>query len=585
MIRNLTLTNFKGFERFEIHLREQNWLVGPNNAGKSTIIAALRTVARMAALAQRRGPEVQRSDRGAEFHAYLFPPKRFGLVEENLRHEFRDVETRLSATFGSGARLTAIWPSEADESEPYFYLVAGDGVHVRTTVEARAVLPSLGVVPILSPVTQEEQRLTADYVRDTREQPVASRHARNELRLMQVEDPDTDGYDDLLAELLDWARPWTPDFRVGEVVERMTADGVYLDVFCRERGSSRDRELFWAGDGIQVWIQVLTHLFRNQHRDTLLLDEPDLYLHADLQRRLVRMLEAHAAQTIASSHSAEVLVEAPPDAVIWIARQRRRAVRAPTEKIASELTAAIGSQFNMRLARALRAQAVVFVEGDDMRLLRNLAKTIDAPRLATEAGIVTVPLQGFSNWEHIEPFAWLIDDLLEHSVNVMAFLDRDYRTEAQVKGLEKRLRDVGVFPHVWKKKELESYLLIDSAIARRSGASVGDVSQQAQKLASAKRAKVFAQYLHERHATEVAKDKDVTAVTEAAQQDFDALWASPERRLSLCNAKEILAGLNSWLQETGKQTLSARLLSVAIRAEEIPGEMREVLLAADELAA
>jgi predicted ATP-dependent endonuclease of OLD family len=41
-LRRLDVANFKAFERFTVHLRGDSFLVGPNNAGKSTLIAALR---------------------------------------------------------------------------------------------------------------------------------------------------------------------------------------------------------------------------------------------------------------------------------------------------------------------------------------------------------------------------------------------------------------------------------------------------------------------------------------------------------------------------------------------------------------
>jgi hypothetical protein len=315
MIKRLRLENFKGFERYEVAFAEDNWLVGPNNAGKSTIIAALRTAALMVSHAKRRQPDYFPLDGDFEVAAHLFPASRFGLVEENLRHEFRNIETRLEASFGSGARLVAVWPPRADEedddddeagTEAYFYIRSGQDVQVRTTARARTVLPDIGVIPILSPVEHEEPRLTDDYVRSNLGGRLASRHARNQLRLLQQQTPSIDGYDHALAEFLDWARPWTRDFRVGEVVSRMSSDGYVLDVFCRESARRTERELFWAGDGVQVWIQLLLHLFRNRDRDVIVLDEPDLYLHADLQRRLVRIMESLPAQTIAASHSAEV---------------------------------------------------------------------------------------------------------------------------------------------------------------------------------------------------------------------------------------------------------------------------------------
>lgn len=43
-IDRLRLIRYKGFEEFTVQLRTQSLLVGPNNAGKSTIITALRVL-------------------------------------------------------------------------------------------------------------------------------------------------------------------------------------------------------------------------------------------------------------------------------------------------------------------------------------------------------------------------------------------------------------------------------------------------------------------------------------------------------------------------------------------------------------
>lgn len=583
MIKSLHLRNFKGFERFDISFGRESWLVGPNNAGKSTIIAALRTAARMVAFAQRRRPEHFAMDGLVQVPAHAFSAGQFGLIEENIRHEFRDAETRFEVTFADGARLIAVWPSPESEEDAFFYLRSAQDIHVRTTAAARSELPSIGVVPILSPVEHEEARLSDEHVRANLAGRLASRHARNQLRRLKLQEPSVDGYDDRLAEFLDWARPWTQDFRVGELVERATERGFLLDVFCREAGSHSERELFWAGDGIQVWIQLLMHLFRNQARDVVVFDEPDLYLHADLQRRLVRILESMPAQTIAASHSAEVLVEAPPPSVIWVSRQRRRAVRAPSERVASELTAAMGSQFNLRLARALRARAVLFVEGDDMRMLRNVAATVGADRVAGEVGVVTIPIRGFSNWEHVEPFSWLLTDLLEHAVETMIILDRDFRSDHQTKAVEHRLRTAGVHAHVWRRKELESYFLVASAIARRSGADETEILDRLSAAAESRKEEVFAQVLAERLKTEVSANRHMTQVTQAARTDFEQRWANVAERPYLCNAKHLIADLNGWLQDNANRTVSARALSAAVRADEVPDEMVDVLGRAEEL--
>lgn len=342
--------------------------------------------------------------------------------------------------------------------------------------------------------------------------------------------------------------------------------------------------MFWAGDGIQVWVELLVYLYMARDADTIVLDEPDLYLHADLQRRLVRVLESMDCQTIAASHSAEVLVEASPRAVVWVSKERRRAVRAPTDAILSDLSTAIGSQFNLRLARALRSKAVLFVEGQDSRILRNFALTLGAEEVVKETNLVVIPLGGYTNWEHIEPFKWLTESLLEGAVKVSVILDRDYRSEAQVTQVLGRLNTISVHGHVWKRKELESYVLDVGTIARISGAAEADIVATLDEIAESLRETVFARTLAERLRVEVGPHRHAVNVTEDAQRDFAAAWAS-EARVHMCNAKDVIRSLNAWLDKNGYSTITARNVAHRMRRNEIPDEMASVILTTEELAA
>lgn len=584
MIERLRLEQFKAFERFQVTFGPETYLVGPNNAGKSTLIAALRVAANMLRHAKRRQPEYDAEDGDRPVPAYAFGPGQFQLVDENLRHEFRQLETRLELVFRSGSRLVAVWPSpDEPDAESFFYLRTGDGVLVRRSAQAREHFPTLAVLPLLSPVEHQERVLDDTYVRENWSGRLASRHFRNQLRLLQTRQSSDDDERSELDDFLEWAEPWTPDFSIHSIDVRTTDRGRVMDVFCLEQGSHTEKELFWAGDGMQVWLQLLMHLWRNQGVDTVVLDEPDLYLHADLQRRLVRLLDDLSSQTVAASHSAEVLAEAAPQSITWITKERRRGVRAPDDRILTQLSSAIGSHFNIRLARALRAQAVLFVEGEDMKILRNFARTVGADELIRETKLVTVPLRGFSNWPQVEPFAWLVDQLLGSAVRAYVILDRDYRTDAQVQDVVARLRNVGVGCHVWRRKELESYVLDDDAIARASGADASDVGTRIADLAEEQRESVFARMLAERLVTEVDPQHHTVTVTEAAREAFDELWARADERLFRCDPKHLLRGLNQWLTDNGHRAVAARKLSAGMTLDEIPDEMTEALRHAQEL--
>ncbi len=57
-------THFKTFDSFTLNLRHFNILVGPNNAGKSTILAAFRILAAAMRRASTRKPEIVRGPLG-----------------------------------------------------------------------------------------------------------------------------------------------------------------------------------------------------------------------------------------------------------------------------------------------------------------------------------------------------------------------------------------------------------------------------------------------------------------------------------------------------------------------------------------
>ena len=53
-------------------------------------------------------------------------------------------------------------------------------------------------------------------------------------------------------------------------------------------------------------------------------------------------------------------------------------------------------------------------------------------------------------------------------------LDRDYRTDEQVQEVHEKLGTLGVTVHVWRRKELESYLLEPHVIATVLGVDEGE---------------------------------------------------------------------------------------------------------------
>jgi recombinational DNA repair ATPase RecF len=81
--------HFKAFESFVLHLRHFNILVGPNNAGKSTILTAFRILAAAMRKAGTRRPEIVTGPQGST-HGYNVDLSAISVAEENIFYNYDD---------------------------------------------------------------------------------------------------------------------------------------------------------------------------------------------------------------------------------------------------------------------------------------------------------------------------------------------------------------------------------------------------------------------------------------------------------------------------------------------------------------
>ena len=573
MLKQLRLVNFRSFRTFTISFGEGAYLVGPNNAGKSTILTALRTADVLLRFAQRRNPTLRREHGGRNFIAYPIILSEFPALEQSVHYEFDNgTEARFELTWQSGARLVAVWPEVLEDEPPenFFYLEKKPGLQPRDVTSVRSTFAPLGVIPILTPVDVEEPRLTDAYVITSIPTRLSSRHFRNQLRLMK-EAGEFDEFRHFMSSWLD-----DIEFAYFDHHPDERGDSI-LDVYYREQGSRVARELVWAGDGIQVWLQILYHVYRTRGRDTLILDEPEVYLHPDLQRRLVYLLEDTGRQTIVATHSSEIAAEADPKMVTIIEKTRRHARRTHKESDLERLSAALGTAFNLRLARALRSKVALFVEGDDMTVLRRFAKTLGLTSLVAGTRVTIIPLKGYSRWDQVSPFAWLCQNLLPEALTIFVVLDHDYRPKQTSEQIETNFAAQGITAHVWDRKELENYLLTPRVISSISGSPLEKVIEFLDEITLAMEDDVFGKMLFERTKIEKSAERHESSVTADFKREFDSLWTDRQFRLDSCPAKDVISGLNTKLSENGYRTVSRRSLAYNHRVGDIAQEMASFL--------
>ncbi len=295
--------NFKGLRKFSVSLQSFNILVGPNNAGKSTIVGAFRILAEGIRKARSRNPALVMTPNGQGL-GYPIDLGKSGGVGENIFFDYDDSEpATITFRLSNANELTLFFPEQGICT----LLCDANGLPIKSTSLFRRNFPvTVGFVPILGPVDQEERLYKQEAARQALLTTGAARNFRNIWH----------HFPEGFAEFRELIQETWPGMDISKPELNIGENPVILRMFCPE--DRIPREIFWAGFGFQVWCQMLTHIVKNRRVSLFLIDEPDIYLHSDLQRQLLALLKALGPDILIATHSTELISEADPNDILVI---------------------------------------------------------------------------------------------------------------------------------------------------------------------------------------------------------------------------------------------------------------------------
>jgi predicted ATP-dependent endonuclease of OLD family len=350
------------------------------------------------------------------------------------------------------------------------------------------------------------------------------------------------------------------------------------------------REIAWLGHGFQVWLQLLTFLVKSGHKETLVLDEPDIFLHSDLQKRLVDVCRQLSSQTIVATHAVDIIEDVDPEDIVLVDKHINETVVLSTMNDVQKCINELGSYQNVRLAHLLRGRTCLFVEGKDFKLLRSLARKLERPGFAGEDGFGVVQIEGFSNWERLKHVDWFSRNALGEPMKYYAILDRDYYPPNFVEDVERTLRSKGVVPHVWTRKELENYLVDYDAlyrvfVRRLSARDTRDNATPTFKsfcasldsIAHTLRDDVFGQIAAKRLAHPESRSRDQSTTASLTFAQFTRDWGDRRYRTQVIPGKEFFARVNRRLGDRYKVSISAGALIQSLRPQDVDPEIASVI--------
>jgi hypothetical protein len=182
MLQELHLRNFRCFEDHKISFAPLTVIVGQNNAGKSTIIEALRLASlvttRYKSLNYRGAP--QWAELSSQFRGVQPSLRGFEFNLQGAFYQYSDPPAELDILFRNGGRIRVfIGP----EFEIFALIASNNGKLINSRTQAtRADLPEIRILPQVRPLTLNETLLASDYVRSAADTPLAPSHFRNQLR-------------------------------------------------------------------------------------------------------------------------------------------------------------------------------------------------------------------------------------------------------------------------------------------------------------------------------------------------------------------------------------------------------------------
>lgn len=558
MLRKLIIKNFRCYEKSTITFNGTSILVGKNNAGKSTMIEALKIIS-----------SVTRKYRTARFIA---PPEWVSDVDsygvspnvENMNISDRGIfylygnpPAIIEAQFSNGTSIKAY----VGEGLSIFALLFDEnGEPIESSRMAKMVdIPIIEVLPQITAVLDTEKVLKKTTVDGNRYTRLASRNFRNQLFY----------YKEVFPAFKELVESTWEELQVKPLETVYTDDGPILHFFVRVRAF--EAELGWMGHGLQMWIQTMWFISQCPSNAIVVLDEPDVYMHADLQRRLVRLITPMFSQLVIATHSLEIIEEAASDCIIPIDSNKRQIKPIGDESALSSLTEKLGSPLNIDLARLFISNRFVIWDGRNSdRVILSAFQSVLYPKDLHP--IITYPkayVDGWDDWDKCIAIA-MVFSLNKMPIELFCISNSGYHTLEEIQERNNEAHSKGINLHVWTKNEIDNYAININVILRYLEA-VSQTEKVDKQLVIGKIQEILsANYkkIEKRVRNTDGDEKDAT---------IDETNYRLDEPLNIISGKSFFTALSAWTRKEYGVGISARQIVPYFLPSEVSEEIKSVI--------
>lgn len=571
MLESIRFENYRCFADHELPINHETIIVGRNNAGKSTIVEGLRLVAiiteRYKNLVFRQVPtwiDLPKAHKGVGVSL-----SGLNMSWENIFHRYQDPPGKILATFSNGYKMTVhIGPNK----QTHTVIQKSNDHVVGSKIQAKsASLPKISVLPQISPLQKEENIRSVDYVKANLSSHLSSNHFRNQLSIF---------YKEYFDEFKSLAEESWPGLQIISLEGRNNLPDQPIELMVRD--GDFVAEIGWMGHGLQMWLQTMWFITRSKDSHTIILDEPDVYMHPDLQRKLLRFIRSRNPQCLIATHSTEILSETKPNNILIIERSKKKSSFSTNLPAVQRIIEKIGSAQNLQLTRLWSSGKLLLVEGKDIKFLKQFQNLI-YPNSKTPIDILpNMPIGGWSGWPYAIGSAMLLTNAFGEQISTYCLLDTDYYPNEVIQKRYKEAKEKNVILHIWKKKEIENYLIVSSVIeriAKKKSKKKFSLSISIEDKIEAVTDELKDQTIDclSQEFYNYDRSKGIAPANKKARTFVKAHWSNVPERLNIVSGKKMISKLSSWLNDEINVSFSSSTLLYEIKRHEIDEEVISVV--------
>lgn len=453
MIESISIERFKSIERTQISLGRVTALVGPNNAGKSSVLQAFQFGVSVAQSLKLDGTSRWSDDvlsGTLSTQQLVYTPLR---DVQALARGGRLVQARESAI--------VIGFSDSNLGGTKVVVTRGKNKNIGVRVEGRSLgeriqnlqAPYSVVAPGLAGIPSFEEFKSAGLVTRAAARGDANSVFRNILLRLHDDASGWAVFKERLAEIfpgLDIAVTFNADTDEHIAIDVRLPDGATLPIDS-------------CGTGVLQAIQVLAYVGVYSPQ-LLILDEPDSHLHPDNQRRLVKLLhelaDSEGTQVLLSTHSRHIVDEMGrySSVVHWLGK----GAVVNEDTIAASGLMELGALDVWDRLQGGAIATVILTEDSNLDRLRLLAQ-------ASGHAPGTYEIWSYTSSSRIDSAILLGSFIRQHApgTKVVVHRDRDYLSDDEVATYESGLSKAGLFPFVTQGTDVESHFLNLDYLARK----------------------------------------------------------------------------------------------------------------------